>query len=147
VNVKRGRRGEEFTDVTARMGNARRLEARLIELLATRTGKLSDVLDRREGAGARPRGSRSVRRPVRYLRAHAALSTLSIYVHEPLPVSARGLERDRRGLQAVLAELRRSRAGGIRGLGIVIPFGALATAAWLGAKRWRKGQPPRTTEA
>src|SRR5207247_10648428 len=45
VNVTAEDVGEEFTDVTARMGNARRLEARLIELLATRTGKLKDVLD------------------------------------------------------------------------------------------------------
>src|SRR5712691_10994148 len=45
VNVTAEDVGEEFTDVTARMGNARRLEARLIDLLATRTGKLKDVLD------------------------------------------------------------------------------------------------------
>src|SRR5436309_2031171 len=45
VNVNAEDVGEEFTDVTARMGNARRLEVRLIELLATRTGKLKDVLD------------------------------------------------------------------------------------------------------
>src|SRR5213078_4606789 len=35
----------ESVNVNARMGNARRLEVRLIELLATRTGKLKDVLD------------------------------------------------------------------------------------------------------
>jgi len=45
VNVNAEDVGEEFTDVTARMGNARRLEARLIDLLATRTASLKDVLD------------------------------------------------------------------------------------------------------
>jgi len=37
--------GEQFVDVSARMENARRLERRLIDLLAARTGKLKDVLD------------------------------------------------------------------------------------------------------
>src|SRR5256884_385010 len=45
VNVSAEDVGEEFTDATARMANARRLETRLIELIATRTGKLKDVLD------------------------------------------------------------------------------------------------------
>ena len=36
--------GEEFVDVRARVANARRLEDRLVGLLATRTGKLPDVL-------------------------------------------------------------------------------------------------------
>jgi len=36
--------GEEYVDITARVNNAHRLEDRLIALLATRTGKLQDVL-------------------------------------------------------------------------------------------------------
>ena len=148
VNVNAEDVGEEFTDVTARMQNARRLEARLIELLATRTGKLSDVLDvEKELARVREEVDRYEGR-LRYLRAHAALSTLSIYVHEPLPVVGHA------GSSVIGEAFKQSWrnfvglvAACIRGLGIVIPFGALATAAWLGAKRWRKGQPPRTTEA
>src|SRR3989449_3828806 len=86
VNVNAEDVGEEFTDVTARMGNARRLEARLIDLLATRTGKLKDVLDvERELARVREEIDRYEGR-LRYLRAHAVLSTLTIYVHDPLPV-------------------------------------------------------------
>ena len=38
--------GEEFVDVTARVANGRRLEERLINLLANRTGKLDEVLRR-----------------------------------------------------------------------------------------------------
>ena len=45
VNVLAEDVGEEFTDVTARMQNSRRLESRLIDLLARGTGKLKDVLD------------------------------------------------------------------------------------------------------
>jgi hypothetical protein len=71
------------------MENARRLETRLIDLLATRTGKLKDVLDvERELARAREEIERYEGR-LRYLRAHATLSTLTISLHEPLPVVGR----------------------------------------------------------
>ena len=50
VNVNVQDVGEEFVDVQARMVNARRLEQRLIDLLANRTGKLTDVLRGRKRA-------------------------------------------------------------------------------------------------
>jgi Domain of unknown function (DUF4349) len=136
VNVNAEDVGEEFTDVTARMGNARRLESRLIELLATRTGKLKDVLDvERELGRVREEIERYEGR-LRYLRAHAALSTLTISVHEPVPVIGHpgssvigeAFKQAWRNFVALVAAC-------IRGLGIVIPLGVLATAAWLGAKR------------
>ena len=55
ANVSAQDVGEEYVDVDARMQNARRLEARLIDLLANRTGKLKDVLSVEE-ALARVRG-------------------------------------------------------------------------------------------
>jgi uncharacterized protein DUF4349 len=136
VNVNAEDVGEEFTDVTARMGNARRLEARLIELLATRTGKLKDVLDvERELARVRGEIERYEGR-LRYLRAHAALSTLTLYVHEPVPVVGRAgssvigeaFKQSWRNFVSLVALC-------IRSLGIVVPVGVLATAAWLTAKR------------
>ncbi|HTD68878.1 MAG TPA: DUF4349 domain-containing protein [Gemmatimonadales bacterium] len=136
VNVNAEDVGEEFTDVTARMGNARRLEARLIELLATRTGKLKDVLDvEKELARVREEIDRYEGR-LRYLRAHAVLSTLTIYVHEPLPVVGHAgssvigeaFKQAWRNFVALVAAC-------IRGLGIVIPLGILLTAAWLSVKR------------
>ena len=46
--------GEEFADVTARVANAKRLEERLISLLAKRTARLNDVLAvERDLAGVR----------------------------------------------------------------------------------------------
>ena len=137
VNVNAEDVGEEFTDVTARMENARRLEARLIELLATRTGKLKDVLDvEKELARVREEIDRYEGR-LRYLRAHAALSTLSIYAHEPLPVVGHAgssvigeaFKQAWRNFVALLAAC-------IRGLGIVIPLAVLVTAAWLSVKRF-----------
>jgi len=148
VNVNAEDVGEEFTDVTARMGNARRLEARLIDLLATRTGKLKDVLDvEQELARVREEIERYEGR-LRYLRAHAVLSTLTIYVHEPLPVVGRAgssvigeaFKQAWRNFVALVAAC-------IRGLGIVIPLGVLATAGWLSVQRLRKGRSLRTADA
>jgi hypothetical protein len=136
VNVNAEDVGEEFTDVTARMGNARRLEARLIELLATRTGKLKDVLDvEKELARVREEIERYEGR-LRYLRAHAVLSTLTIYVHEPLPVVGRAgssvigeaFKQAWRNFVGLVAAM-------IRSLGIVIPVAVLVVALWVSAKR------------
>ena len=132
--------GEEFTDVTARMTNARRLETRLIDLLATRTGKLKDVLDvEHELARVREEIERYEGR-LRYLKAHAALSTLTIYVHEPLPVVGHAGS-------SVLGEAFKQAwrnfvdllAWCIRSLGVVVPLGAVGALGWLAARRWRKG--------
>jgi hypothetical protein len=136
VNVNAEDVGEEFTDVTARMGNARRLEARLIDLLATRTGKLKDVLDvERELARVREEIERYEGR-LRYLRAHAVLSTLTIYVHEPLPVVGHAgssvigeaFKQAWRNFVGLVAAM-------IRSLGIVIPVAVLVAALWVSAKR------------
>ena len=78
--------GEEFVDVTARQANARRLEERLITLLATRTGKLEDVLAvERELARVREEIERYEGR-LRYLKSHVATSTLVVNVHEKMPI-------------------------------------------------------------
>jgi len=136
VNVNAEDVGEEFTDVTARVGNARRLEARLIDLLATRTGKLKDVLDvERELARVREEIDRYEGR-LRYLRAHAMLSTLTIYVHEPVPVVGRAgssvigeaFKQAWRNFVGLVAAM-------IRSLGIVIPVAVLVVALWVSAKR------------
>jgi len=148
VNVNAEDVGEEFTDVTARMGNARRLEARLIELLATRTGKLKDVLDvEQELARVREQIERYEGR-LRYLRAHAALSTLTIYVHEPLPVVGHAgssvigeaFKQAWRNFVALVAAC-------IRGLGIVIPLGVVVTGGWLAVARLRRRQTLRAADA
>src|SRR5437879_6519068 len=136
VNVNAEDVGEEYTDVTARMTNARRLETRLIELLATRTGKLKDVLDvEQELARVREEIERYEGR-LRYLRAHATMSTLSIYVHEPLPVVGHAgssvigeaFKQAWRNFVGLVAAM-------IRSLGIVIPVAVLVVALWVSAKR------------
>jgi hypothetical protein len=81
--------GEEYVDISARVANAKRLEERLISLLATRAGKLQDVLAvERELARVREEIERYEGR-MRYLRTRAAMSTLSVTVHEPYPILGR----------------------------------------------------------
>jgi len=139
VNVNAEDVGEEFTDVTARMGNAHRLESRLIDLLATRTGKLKDVLDvEQELARVREEIDRYEGR-LRYLRAHSTLSTFTIYVHEPLPivghagssVMGEAFKQAWRNFVDLVALC-------VRSLGVVLPLGLVALATWLAVKRRRR---------
>jgi len=122
--------GEEFVDVTARMENARRLEQRLVTLLAARTGKLSDVLAvERELARVREEIERYEGR-LRYLRTHAATSTLAVQVHQPYPQRVRASVAQLRGGDGAAhpvpgcggAAGRAGRAGMGRGK-IVWPYG------------------------
>jgi len=142
VNVTAADVGEEYVDVTARMENARRLEQRLLEILATRTGKLHDVIEvEQELARVREEIERYEGR-LRYLRAHAATSSLAITVHEPIPVvgvagssplgdAARQAWRNFVGLLALL----------IQSLGVVVPLGLLALGAWPLLRRARRTAP------
>ncbi len=126
--------GEEFVDVAARAVNGHKLEQRLIEILGARTGKLSDVLAvERELARVREDIERQEGR-MRYLRTRAAMSTLSVTVHEKAPVVAGT------GTFGVLADAFRQAwrnfigfiAGAIAAMGVLLPLAAVvATAGWL----------------
>ncbi|HWC72921.1 MAG TPA: DUF4349 domain-containing protein [Gemmatimonadales bacterium] len=138
VNVEAQDVGEEFVDVTARMENAKRLEQRLIQLLATRTGKLKDVLAVEESlARVREEIERHEGR-IRYLQAHTAMSTLSVTVHEPFPVvgtagksvMGEAFTQAWRNFVVLLAFV-------IQSLGVVLPLAVVAIAGWLLTKRMR----------
>jgi hypothetical protein len=132
--------GEEFVDVTARVTNARRLEERLITLLANRTGKLDEVLRvERELARVREEIERYEGR-LRYLSSRVAMSTLTITVHEPAPILG-----NNPGENAIAAALRRAwrnfiglLAGAIASLGVVIPLAMVGLAGWYAYLRWKK---------
>ena len=131
--------GEDFVDVTARMENARRLERRLIDLLATRTGKLKDVLDVEQSLARVREEIERYEGRLRYLKAHTATSTLSVYVHEPLPVvgsagtSVMG-EAFRQAWRNFVALV----ALAVQSLGVVIPIGAVAIVVWAFARQWKR---------
>jgi len=74
------------------------------------------------------------------------MSTLTVYVHEPLPVvgeagtsvMGEALRQAWRNFVTLLAVF-------ISALGIVIPLGAIAGAAWFVLRRWRPVPAPVTT--
>ena len=86
VNVNAQDVGEEYVDIAARVENAHRLEARLIGLLANRTGKLQEVLSVERELARCARRSSATRVGMRFLRSRVALSTLTITVHERAPI-------------------------------------------------------------
>jgi hypothetical protein len=141
--------GEEFVDVAARAENGHKLEQRLIDILGTRTGKLSDVLAvERELARVREEIERQEGR-MRYLRTRAAMSTLSVTVHEKPPVVAGT------GSFGVLADAFRQAwrnfigfiASTIAAMGTLLPLGATVTAiVWL-VWRARRARRVAATEA
>lgn len=152
VNVNVQDVGEEFVDVQARVSNARHLEQRLVDLLATRTGKLADVLSvERELARVREEIERYEGR-LRYLRSRAAVSTLTIAVHEPFPIVAErpGARPIRDAFIQAWRNLLGFTAGFIALLGILVPLGALAIGVVIVARRFVPGlvvrlMPRRTT--
>ena len=86
VNIQAEDVGEEFVDLTARAANGKRLEERLLALLAAKTGKLEEVVSvERELARVRGEIERLDGR-LRYLRSRVAMSTLTVTVHEPAPI-------------------------------------------------------------
>ena len=138
VNVEAQDVGEEFVDVNARMDNARRLERRLIDLLATRTGKLKDVLDVEQSLARVREEIERYQGRIRYLEAHTAMSTLSVTVHEPFPVvgtagksvMGEAFTQAWRNFVALLAFV-------VQSLGVVLPMGVVAIAGWMLTKRVR----------
>ncbi|MEW5915461.1 MAG: DUF4349 domain-containing protein [Gemmatimonadota bacterium] len=133
--------GEEFVDVSARVANARRLEERIVAILATRTGKLEDVIAaERELARIREDIERYEGR-LRFLRTRVALSTLSVTVHEPYPVVggpgvgpiAEAFKQMWRNFVLFVAWL-------IASLGWLIPLSAIGLIVGLGVRKyiWRR---------
>lgn len=132
--------GEEFVDISARVANAKRLEERLITLLATKTGKLEDVLRvERELARVREEIERHEGR-IRYLTTRVAMSTIHANVHEKPPVIA-AHPGDNILMKAFINMWRnfvRLLVVGIELMGLVIPVAALALGAWWAFRRWRQ---------
>ena len=136
VDVEAQDVGEEFVDVTARMENARRLERRLIDLLATRTGKLKDVLDVEQSLARVRQEIERYEGRMRYLRAHTAMSTVTITVHEPFPVvGTAGKSVMGEAFAGAWRNFVVLMAFSVQSLGVVLPMGVLALAAWMLTKR------------
>ena len=132
--------GEEFVDVQARVANSRRLEERLIALLANRTGKLQDALQvERELARVREEIDRYEGR-IRYLRSRTSISTMMVMLHEPAPVLG-----TRPGDSPIADAFRDAWRGfvglvafAIASLGVVVPLGVVGWVAWWVVRKRRK---------
>jgi hypothetical protein len=137
VNTSVADVGEEFVDINARIANAKRLEERLVNLLATRTGKLEDVLAvERELARVREEIERNEGR-IRYLKTRAAISTLSVTVHEPMPIL--GQNPGDNPIVGAFKQAWRNFVGFvawlIASLGVLIPLGVVLGAGWYAYRR------------
>ncbi|HEU4880642.1 MAG TPA: DUF4349 domain-containing protein [Longimicrobium sp.] len=138
VNVTAEDVGEEFTDVTARVANGRRLEARLLDLLERRTGRLEEVLNtERELARVREEIERYEGR-LRYLRTRTSVSVLTITMHEPHAVVGGPGDRPiRDAFRDAWINFVRLVAGVIAASGVLIPLGLVAYGLWR-AVRWMR---------
>ncbi len=137
--------GEEYTDVSARVVNARRMETRLLELLATRSGRLEEALSlEREVARVREEIERYEGR-LRYLRTRASVSVLTLTLHEGQ--SPLGAPPGERPIRDAFATAWRSfvdmLAGVIASLGVLIPLGLMSWLAWRTIRRYQHREDAR----
>ncbi len=129
--------GEEFVDLTARIDNQRKLESRLIDLLANRTGRLQDVLAvERELSRVRTEIDQ-VEGRLRYLKNRVSLSTLTVNLHEPQPLI--GNAPGENPITAAVRKAWRNFVGvfawGIASLGVLIPVAAIAAVMWFAVRK------------
>jgi hypothetical protein len=135
---------EEYVDLGARLANARRVEARLVELLATRTGKLSDVLTvEQELARVRQEAERYDAR-IHWLERRVSLSSLDVSIHEKVPLldTPRGHGPIAEAFAEAWTRFVAVVAWCIASLGILVPLGALALAGLAIARRVLGGGTP-----
>ena len=138
--------GEEHVDITTRIANSKRLEARLVQLLASRTGSLEDVLAvERELARVREDIERREAR-LRFLDSRVALSTIDVTVSERAPVVGSSPGRSVIG-QAFIGAWRNFVglvAFLIESLGVIIP---LVLVVWAALRLTKRRRRPYTDQA
>jgi hypothetical protein len=142
--------GDEYVDLSARVANARHMEARLVEMLARRTGRLSEALTvEQELRRVREEIERYDAR-LKWLERRTALSSLDVSMHEPLPLIER--QPGPGPLAEAFAEAW-ARAIGVLAwciamLGVLLPLLAIGLCAALLARRLlRPGTPPGVSGA
>jgi hypothetical protein len=137
VNMTARDVGEEYVDYEARVENSRREEQQLAVLLATRTGKLKDVIDLEQEL-SRVRGEiEHAEGHLRYLKAHSAMSSLDVTVHEHVTVLAEapGTHPIRDAAGQAWHNFVGFVAAGIASLGVLLPLAVITVGAWVVGRR------------
>ncbi len=124
--------GEEFVDVSARLRNAQRLEQRLIRMVETHTGRVTDLLSVERALAQTREDIERYQGRVRYLRTQAIYSTLTVTVHD-LPRIAATPSEAAFLMDAFVQAWRNFLflvAFAIQVSGVVLPLAALALLGW-----------------
>ena len=121
--------GDEYVDLGARLANARHMEARLVEMLARRTGRLSDALTvEQELRRVREEVERYDAR-LKWLERRTALSSIEITLREPKSVL---VQRGPSPIAEAFAQAWRRAVGviawSIAMLGVLVPLGLVVGA-------------------
>lgn len=135
--------GEQFVDVTARLANAKRLEQRIQTILATRAGKLEDVIAAERELGRIREEIERFEGRLRYLRSRVALSTLSVSVHEPFPVvGGPGTGPIAESFKHMWRNFVLFTASFIASLGWLLPLGGIAFVSWIALRKYMRTRRP-----
>jgi hypothetical protein len=145
VNVSAEDVSEEYVDLGARLANARRVEARLVEMLEKRTGKLSDVLTVEQELGRVRQEAERYEARIRWLERRATLSSLEVSLHEKIPLiePPRGHGPIAEAFAEAWTRFVAFVAWFIASLGILVPLGALGVLVYLVVRRLGGGGTPR----
>jgi len=131
--------GEEFVDVGARLQNSRRLEQRLLDVLAHKTGRLKDVLEVEDALARVREAIERMEGRRRYLKTRSAISTLEVTVHLPAPsVGQRFAATFGGAVDQAWSNTVWLSSLVISSLGVVLPLAALAVPVWLVWRRRRR---------
>jgi hypothetical protein len=141
LNVQVQDVGEEYTDAAARVKSKRAAEARMLELLRTRAGKLSDVVELEQALEQVREEIETTEGRLRYLRNQVGLSTMSVTLTEPgLNIQEPGYHPIRDAFGAAWRNFTGFVAGIIAASGWVLPLVLLLglgfrLVVWLRARR------------
>jgi uncharacterized protein DUF4349 len=140
LNVQVQDVGEEYTDATARVRSKRQVEARLLELLRTRVGKLSDVVELEQALETVREEIETTEGRLRYLRNQVGLSTMTVTLSEPgLNIAQPGYHPIRDAFKKAWWNFTRFVASIIAASGWVLPLAVvLYGMGWMVVRIWRR---------
>ena len=138
LEVKAQEVGEEYVDVGARLRNAQRLERRLLDLLASRTGRLKDVLEIEQALGQVREDVERLQGRMRYLQSHAAMSEVTVTLREA-GLALAGAPTHSILADAVIQAWRNFLyllVFVVQALGVIVPLAVVALAGWAVHRRF-----------